>query len=267
MEILKKLMKKLNKAKSFSSYICLLFLGILVLQSCGKSITGFSRSYSAKDLKIEKFEFEYLSIKSKIEFKETHKTTKATANLRLKRDSIIWFNLSGALGVQGVRGIITKDSVKMLNRVEKSFYVYDFNELSKEFQFPIDFNLIQAMIVGDMPKPLKDTNSVKKNGERYIIKQNIENIRIANFVNEQTMKLEEVSVTEKETDNSLKLLYKDFKNVNNQGLPFSIFISLIHHNEFGELENQLTINHIKAETSEKSLKFPFSIPKKYEKAK
>jgi len=240
-------------------------VSLIMLQSCSSSkLSVFSKSYSAEDLKIEKLDFDYLTIKSKIQFKETHKTTKATALIRMKKDSIIWFNLSGALGVQGVRAIITKDSVKIINRVEKKYYLYDFDEVSKEFKFPIDFNLIQSMIVGDMPKPLDNSNSIKKSGEQYIIKQNIENIRITNLVNLQTMKLVEVNVTEKETDNSLKLLYKDFKDVNGQGLPFSIFISLIHYNEFGELETQLTINHSRAEASDKPLRFPFSIPKKYE---
>ncbi len=241
-----------------------MLLSLIILQSCSSKLSVFSKSYSAEDLKIEKLDFDYLTIKSKIQFKETHKTTKATALIRIKKDSIIWFNLSGALGVQGVRAIITKDSVKIINRVEKKYYLYDFNEVSKEFKFPIDFNLIQSMIVGDMPKPLANSNSIKKSGEQYIIKQNIENIRITNLVNLQTMKLVEVNVTEKETDNSLKLLYKDFKDVNGQGLPFSIFISLIHYNEFGELETQLTINHSRAEPSDKPLRFPFSIPKKYE---
>jgi len=257
-------MKKLNKVKSFSKQFVVLSISIILLQSCSKNLSVFSKSYSADDLKIEELTFDYLTIKSKIQFKEPHKTTKATALIRMKKDSIIWFNLSGALGVQGVRGIITKDSVKIINRVEKKYYQYDFNAVSNEFKFPIDFNLIQSMIVGDMPKPIGDNNSIKKSNGQYIIKQNIENIKIANYVNQMSMKLEEVSVTEKETDNSLKLLYKDFKDVNGQGLPFSIFISLIHHNEFGEIETQLNIDHIKAEASDKPLRFPFSIPKKYE---
>ncbi len=242
----------------------LLSISVILLQSCSKNLTVFSKSYSASDLKIEELTFDYLTIKSKIQFKEPHKTTKATALIRMKKDSVIWFNLSGALGVQGVRGIITKDSVKILNRIEKKYYRYDFNAVSKEFNFPIDFNLIQSMIVGDMPKSISDNNSIKKSNGQYIIKQNIENIKITNFVNQTSMKLEEVSVTEKETNNSLKLLYKDFKDVNGQGLPFSIFISLIHHNEFGEIETQLNINHTKAEALDKPLRFPFSIPKKYE---
>ncbi|MCF6361015.1 MAG: DUF4292 domain-containing protein [Cyclobacteriaceae bacterium] len=254
----------MNKVKSFSKLFGILILSILILQSCSKKIAVFSKSYSAKDLNIEKLDFDYLTIKSKIAFKETHKTTKATALIRIKKDSVIWFNLTGALGIQGVRGIITRDSVKILNKVDKTYYLYDFEEVSKEFKFPIDYRLIQSMIVGDMPKPLDDSNSIKLNNGRYIIKQNIENIKIINFVNQQSMKLEEVNVTEVETDNSLKLLYKDFKDVNGQGLPFSIFISLMHQNKFGELETQLNIDHIRAEPSDKPLRFPFSIPKKYE---
>lgn len=257
------LMKKLSKVKSFNNLLVFLIIGVILLQSCSRNISVFSRSYSAEDLKIDKLDFEYLTIKSKIQFKEQHKTTKATALIRIRKDSVIWFNLSGALGMQGVRGIITKDSVKIINRVEKSYYQYDFNEVSEEFKFPIDFNLIQSMIVGDMPKPLADENPIKKSNGRYVIQQTIEAIRITNYINQTSMKLEEINVTEKETDNFLKLLYKDFKDVNGQGLPFSIFISLIHHNEFGEIETQLNIDHIKAEASDKSLKFPFSIPKKY----
>lgn len=235
-----------------------------MLQSCSKNITVFNRSTPVKDLKVEQLNFDYMTIKSKVEFKEAHKTTNATAQIRLKKDSVIWFNLSGALGVQGVRGIITKDSVKVINKVEKQYYAYDFKEVSKEFQFPIDFELIQAIVVGDMPKPLNDDSNAKIIGKRYVIKQNIDNFRITNYIGQENMKLEEVNVTEKETDNSLKLLYKDFRPIDNQGIPYSIFASLIHHNEFGELETQLSIDHSKVETSDKPIKFPFTVPKKYE---
>ncbi len=253
----------MNKVRLFNS-ASLLLLAVIILPACSKKISVFSKSYTAKDLNIQQLDFDYLTIKSKIVFKETHKTTKATALIRMKKDSVMWFNLSGALGIQGIRGLITKDSVIILDKVNKAYYSYNFEKVSKEFNFPIDFDLIQAMIVGDMPKPITKDNSIKKNGDRYLVKQNIDRINIVNFVNTQTMKLEEVNVTEKETDNSLKILYKDFRNVNNQGLPFSIFISLIHHNEFGQLETQLFIDHTKAEPSEKPLKFPFTIPKKYE---
>jgi hypothetical protein len=79
------------------------------------------------------------------------------------------------------------------------------------------------------------------------------------------MKLVEIQVTEIETDNALKLLYKDFREVDKQAFPFSAFVSLIHFNEFGQLETQMNIEHARVETPDKPLKFPFSIPDRYER--
>lgn len=254
----------MNKVKSFSKLLALVLISASLLQSCSKKISVFSRSTAAKNLKIEGLKFDYLTIKSKVTFKEPHKTTNATALIRMKKDSVIWFNLTGALGVQGVRGIVTQDSVKILNKVEKKYFAYDFKQVSKEFDFQIDFDLIQAILVGDMPKPLTDKSNVRTNSKRFIVKQNMENYYITNYIGRENLKLEEVNVTEKDTDNSLKLLYKNFRSLGDQGIPYSIFAALIHHNEFGELETQLTIDHVRVETSDKPIKFPFTVPKKYE---
>jgi hypothetical protein len=234
-----------------------------LLTSCGTKVARFTKTYDRASLDIQQLKFDYLSIKSKIILHEPHKTTKFTALVRLKKDSIIWFNLSGALGVQGMRGIVTKDSVFMINRVAKEYSIYSFADVNKEFNFPIDFALLQSMIVGNMPKPNEPDQLVKHEGKNYIVKQSINDIMIDNYIDDTNMKLVEVEVTEKKTDNSLKLLYKDFREINNQAFPFSAFISLIHHNEFGQLETQMNIDHSKVESTDKELKFPFNIPNKY----
>ena len=240
-----------------------MWLVLILLTSCGKKITVFSKSYDREKLNIQEMEFDYLNIKSKIDLKEAHKTTNATAIVRIKKDSIIWFNLSGTLGVQGMRGLITRDSVKIINRVEKEYRAYSIDDVAAEFNFPIDFELIQSMIVGNMPKPKEPDDYVKKQSGKFVIRQNIGDILIDNYVDRDIMKLVEVNILEKSTNNSLKLMYKDFKEINNQAFPFSSFILLIHHNEFGELETQLTVHHSRVEVSEDPLKFPFNIPKKY----
>ena len=234
-----------------------------LLSSCSSKIAIFSKTYDRESLNIQQLDFDYLSIKSKIELKETHKTTNVTAIIRIKKDSLIWFNLSGALGVQGMRGIITQDSVYIINRVAKEYSIFNFNAVAEEFNFPIDFALLQSMIIGNMPKPDEPDQLVKHEHDKYIVRQNINNILIDNYIDDTNMKVVEVQVTEKETDNSLKLLYKDFREINSQAFPFSAFVSLIHHNEFGQLETQMVIEHQRVEAPEKELKFPFNIPNKY----
>ena len=240
-------------------------IAIPLLTSCGTKVAMFTKTYDRAELNIQQLQFDYLSIKSKIVLHEPHKTTKATALLRIKKDSIIWFNLTGALGVQGMRGIATKDSVYIINRVAKEYSIFSFAEVGEEFNFPIDFSLLQSMIVGNMPKANEPDQSITHEGNKFIVKQSINNIVIDNYIDDSNMKLIEVEVTEKKTENSLKLLYKDFREINNQAFPFSAFISLIHFNEFGQLETQMDIEHSRVESPEKKLKFPFSIPSKYER--
>jgi hypothetical protein len=251
------------KVRSFSNLLIFTIIAIPLLTSCGTKVAMFSKTYDRASLDIQQLKFDYLSIKSKIELQEAHKVTKFTALVRIKKDSIIWFNLSGALGVQGMRGIITQDSVFLINRVAKEYSVFSFTDVGREFNFPIDFALLQSMIVGNMPKPDEPDQSVRHEGKRYVVKQSINEILIDNYIDDSNMKLVEVQVTEKKTDNSLKLMYKDFKVINNQAFPFSAFISLIHHNEFGQLETQMIIDHSKVESPDKELKFPFNIPNKY----
>lgn len=237
-----------------------------LITSCSKKIVRTNSQLNRDEIGIDEVQFDYMSIKSKIEFKEAASSSKnAAAVIRLKKDSIIWFNLSGTLGMQGVRGILTQDSMKMISRVDKEYWVMNYEELSKEFNFKIDFPIIQAMILGQMPKGIQEGETVVKERDRFVIKQNFGDIYIDNYISSRTRKVTEVNILEAETSNSLTLLYGDFQLIDDQIFPFSSFVSLIHNNEFGELETNVNITHNKVDFSDKELKFPFTIPSKYAK--
>lgn len=243
-----------------------LAISLVIFTSCSpKTATTSTTTLTREEIKINEVEFEFLSIKSKINFEEAGNTKNATALIRMKKDSVIWFNLSGTLGVQGMRGLLTHDSIRMVNRVDKEYYSMSYDQLSKEFNFDIDYRLIQAMILGEMPVDQQNTESITEEGGRFIIHQAVGNKYIDNYINTNTRKVTEVSVTEVDTENSLKLLYGDFREIDSHLFPFSSFVSLIHTNEFGELETKVTINHGKVSFSDKALSFPYSVPKKYVK--
>ncbi len=244
--------------------ILLLALAIVFLSSCSKKlVTSNNDSINRVELEINEIDFEYLSIKSKIKFQEASSSKNATALIRLKKDSIIWFNLSGTLGVQGVRGVLTLDSVMIINRVDKEYRLLDYAELSEEFNFKIDYFIIQSMVLGEMPKRAQEDETITRRDDGYIIHQKFGDIYIDNYISNSNNKVTEVNILETSTKNSMTLMYGDFKEVNNQIFPFSSFVSLIHYNEFGELETKVDIKHSKVEISNNDLNFPFTIPKKY----
>ena len=157
-----------------SSYLVIIVA--LVSIGCSPKIaTTSSTTFTREEIKIDQVDFDYLSIKSKIEFVEAGNKKNATAVIRLRKDSILWFNLSGTLGVQGLRGLLTEDSILMINRVEKEYYTMSYAQLSKEFNFAIDYSLIQAMILGEMPVSEQEGETITQEGDRYIIHQGIGN--------------------------------------------------------------------------------------------
>jgi len=234
------------------------------LYSCSKKISDITLdSDISKNFYINEFQFDYFILKSKINLVDDGKKQNATVLFRIKKDSIIWFNISGSLGIQGVRGILTKDSVKILNRVEKEYSEYDYNELSKLFKFNLSYDLIEAIIVGNPPRMIEAINEAKLVKDQFWITQKENQYNILSKVNSATRRLQEVTVTEDSTGNKLELKYNNFQLIEQQVFPFSCNISLFYETNKGIIVTNLDIIHNKVEISDKSLKFPFNIPNKY----
>lgn len=256
--------QNVNSLNRISGILSVLLTTAVLVSGCSKKTTITSSvEYKRDELNIEELNFDYLSIKSKILFQEAGNEKNATALMRIKKDSVIWFNLSGTLGVQGIRGIMTTDSLRMINRVEKQYYALSYADLSEEFNFKIDFFLIQAMLLGNMPKGMQEEEKITRIDENFIIHQKFGDFYIDNYISASTRRVTEVNILETATQNSLTLMYGQFQEIDGYQFPHKNFISLIHKSEFGELETRMNIDHKRVVFTDKPLKFPFTVPKKY----
>lgn len=247
-----------NKTLLISCLALLLFAG-----ACNKSGQGISWNFLDKNkLDIQQMDFEYFSGKAKINYKDDDLDIKARANIRMKKDSAIWIAFS-AIGIQGARCLITKDSITIINMVKKEYYVFDYDSLTKQFDFDISYEAIQSAALCNLIIPRNKQDQVIKESDFYLLKQNVEHVAVNNFVNPKTMKIERVEMLESESRNSAVLRYYDFQMVGKHAFPFSAFVSLFYKADGRTLNTVIEFEYNKAEIEEKALKFPFSIPKKY----
>jgi hypothetical protein len=79
------------------------------------------------------------------------------------------------------------------------------------------------------------------------------------------MKIEKVELREGDTHNSLIINYSNFQPVDNKVFPFDGTISLFYKTAAGLLNTTIIFEYSKAEVGDKELKFPFNIPKKYDR--
>ena len=243
--------------------IASLMLISIVFASCSKKALP-AATIPPSSLDIEEIDFEYLDGKAKLHYKDDKKEKQVTATIRIRKDSIVWMQLSLA-GISGGRVLINQDSVTVMSLVDKEYYVYSYEELSKRFNFKMDYHTIQSAMLGNLILPKTETDKVEKTTGFDLLDQSQGTMVIKNFINSTTKKLERLEMMENTSNNSLKINYSNFQPVNEKTFPFTGIISVLYHTPVGMINNSISIEYTRVEVGNKELRFPFKIPKRYER--
>ncbi len=71
------------------------------------------------------------------------------AHLRMYKDSIIWISITGPLGIEGLRAYITWDSVKLLDKQNKTYIARSVSYLQDVTELPLDLHTLQELLIGN----------------------------------------------------------------------------------------------------------------------
>jgi phage gpG-like protein len=233
------------------------------------AIAGSSEPFdeTKAGFKLEEIDFDYLTAKSKFSFKNRKQDIdNANVNIRIKKDSLIWFSVTG-VGFEVARGIITPDTVVFMDKFHKEYYAFDFDQLSRQFKFKLNFALLQSLIVGNLPVPREPGQKLRREKDFLLLRQNEGRVAIDNYIGEKSRKLKRLQAVEQPTRNSLTLDYEDFMELSNYLFPFTSLITLDVRSEEDKqfYQTVIRIKHSKVDLLDTSPGFPFSIPSSYKK--
>lgn len=200
--------------KSFFRFVALLLVITLIFSSCkshkkitlnnGRCILDFKNARTlSSNLKANEFKFERLNAKLSADAEVDSTSASFTVTLRMKKDSVIWMSIS-KLGIEGARVLITKDSVKLLNRIKNNYFVGDFVYLSKIVGADLDFEMMQSILIG---------NSVEFYDEDEKIKPGIDNCQytLGTIRKKRLRKVMEKGKELKEPAQSIYMIPETFK--------------------------------------------------------
>lgn len=244
-------------------YLTILLILSISFVSCNRKFSGLQ--IFKKSVEVNEVDFTYLKTKTKIKAELGEKSISFTANIRIKKDSIIWISIVPMMGIEVFRGIITQDSVKYINKLEKKAVLLDYNALSKRLNFDINFNIVQSLLVGNLPRAISDNDKIEKEGSYILIKQNEGKFDIKNYINKKNKKLEKLIVYSGKEQNKLILKYSDFKKKGIALIPTKSELTIDFIVQLKRLQNTVNLEHHKIEFPEKPLNFPFKVPVKYER--
>lgn len=252
-------MQRKHTTKPFGLIILLILS--LALQGCNRKFLGFN--FHRDDVLVQEIDYDYLSTRTKFKYKNGDDKTKATARMRIKKDSLIWFSLTPGVGIEAARGRITKDSLILVDRINKEYYAFSFAELSAQYNFQFSYNLFQSVLIGDLPIPRRKGDQVVKKGNNQVIVQTEGPLKINNTIGPKTARLENLYASTSESLNTLEIKYGEFKPLNEKAFANKALMILTYFTEGKKQQATVDIEHNRVQIEDSSLSFPFSIPDRY----
>lgn len=204
--------------------------------------------------------FTTFSAKVGVDYKGTDgKEHDVNANVKMYKDSAIWVSVNAILGIEGLRLLITKDSVKWLNKLEKTYAARDIGFLQEATSLPLDLYTLQDLIIGN---PLYlDSNISRYNRSAGVITLLSLGELFKNFVtfNASNTAIVHSKLTDADPyrARTADLSYNEYEN--KTGKLFSTKRQIIV-SERGRLEVKLDFKNY---SFNGDVEFPFRVPKNY----
>ncbi len=243
---------------------------LLVLCACATLLVSCSKKVlpvitpPSPTLEIQEIDFEYFHGKARMVFRDEKKERDVKANIRIRKDSVIWMTFS-VVGVQGGKALINKDSISIVSTLEKEVSIFDYKELTARFNFEVNYQTIQSAILGNLISPRQEADVITQGASFNLLEQQRGTVNIKNYINAASRKLEKVEMKEENTNNSISINYSDFQPVGDKIYPFHGAVTIFYKTPKGLLNTTITLEYNKAEVGDKELKFPFNIPRKYDR--
>jgi hypothetical protein len=183
------------------------------------------------------------------------------ANIRMYKDSAIWVSVIAILGLEAMRLYITEDSVKLLDKLNKTYTARSVDYLQEATSLPLNLKNLQDLIIGN--PVFLDPNIVS-----YSISNNqIAMLSLGEFfknlltldLNDKTLLHSKLDDKDPTRNRTADLTYSDYEN--KKGPWFSTKRRIVVAEK-----NRLDVKlDFKQYDFNQEVSFPFSIPKNYDR--
>lgn len=216
-----------------------------------------------QNLRNNHIDFNTFSAKIKVDYTDSRgKQPDVNAFVRIQKDSLMWISINATfLNIEAFRILISKDSMWILNKLEKQVEYHSLDYLEEVAKIPLDFKTLQDLIIGNPVFFGKSIVAYRKTENRVLIStidehfKNLLTISIINSLVERS-KLDDLNVAFNRTAD---LTYYNYENSG------GVFFSTLREITVAEKTKVDILLNYKQYDFNKALSFPFNIPKNYKR--
>lgn len=263
-----------------SGRFCLAFLMAALLFTSCKTVKEIARGplenrtsevlWKALD---DQSKFGTISAKVHVDFEQNGKKQSFNCKLRIQEDSAVWVSIAPLLGIELFRMVITTDSVKLVDRLNKRYFADSLAVLESMTKVPVSFDVMQSLLTGRLVKlhPADQYRTsriidhyqmgMKSRGKlRRDFRKSIQDIPIAHQMQiaRNGTSLIGTFLKDLSTGNLVRARYSEFEQVGEKEFPTEMDIQTAGS---GRVRIKLEWSRIKMG---ELVNLPFNIPSKYE---
>ena len=195
---------------------------------------------------------EWISLNAKIEIDQKDNNTQVSAQIRVKKDSVIWISVKAPLAIEIFRTMITPDSIYYMSRMNKTYLIKPISDLKEVIKTDISYDQLQDILFAS-PQITKKKLEFSSTPFYYLKSEN-NNYIITMFYRIIQMEL-------KESENKSLTInfnnYKTFNEIDNHFFPSQLLVKVLSNEVF-----DAEINYTKIKFN-KTTSISFKIPKSY----
>jgi len=210
-----------------------------------------------------RLDYRTFSAKVKVDFVGSDgKKSDFNAFIRMKKDSVLWLTINAAFGIEGFRVLVTPDSVKVMNKLDKVVQFRSVEYLREVTGIPLSFAELQDLLVGNpiyldsnIVSYKKDDRTVSLISVGDLFKHLLTVVNSEDYVLQHS-KLDDIDPIRARTAD---IRYGGYENKNN--IRFST-VRNITVSEKKKLDIELQFKQWEFNAD---LSFPFNIPRNYKR--
>lgn len=210
---------------------------------------------------INKNNINYKTFNSKIKIEVLENNTSNTyiANISIIKDSVIYITLKAQiLGISaiGLQVCIKKDSLILINRVDKTIQKYSIDYLQNLTNVPLKYKHFQDILMGSQSNLESKYSTFKNEKEKLLISNISSNLKMLFNINKENWLITECKIDDNnpQKNRTLQIKLSDFKPISN--FLFSAYREII----LSETNNLYIYLHFKEFSFDETIKYSFSLP-------
>jgi hypothetical protein len=238
-----------------------------------------SPSNLSKKMLLNEFNYKWLNSKFSATTNVDGKTNSFNASVRSRKDSALWISLS-VFGIEGARMLATCDSVKFIDRINSKYFKGDYTFLSQILNTEIDFEMLQAVLIGNSVEFYNDDDKLRtyiESGNQVLstirkrkIKKVLNSSPEQNALKElaqriwldaSSFKIKKNVINDFNTNRTFEGNYNNFQQVDSLLFPFEAQFIIQ-----AQRSMKVDVSYSKVEINNAQT-MPFNIPSKYEPMK